>query len=504
MLSSSVVPSVPSPARSTRVRNFFIAAFAAMLMLACIGAASADATTRIVTSGGSNTGDCSATACATIQYAINQSSATGDNIAVGTGTFNGAFTLTKSIRIHGDGANTILTAPSSPVTHINAGADNSEIEDVKFLGLGTIPTSTASAIRTDAVTSGVKLTNIEVTNFSSYAIANHNNAVSTNWVLDGVNAHHNQHGMRVRGAASGLTITNSHFDNNISHGFFVADNGGAFDDVTITNSTFNGNGDKAIYLERGTNLDFSTLEANNTGGGAHGSPHAIEFNLKYGATAGPVSVTDSEVDGSTGGGIVVRGGAVSPIVGSVTLTGNTISNTVVAIGLENQVTLANVDIDDNALADNSVAVGNNVSTGTLDLGSDNTFDNNGSNVAGPGVTDNAPSGDLYVATTGIDAGNLCTVELLPCATIERALEVASVNDGNTIHVAAGEYTSGAALSINKKVKIVGAGKALTTLKPGFSPPGAYGVWISVEDGASLDLSALAVDGDSPTHEVGMA
>ncbi|PYJ08957.1 MAG: hypothetical protein DMF06_11575, partial [Verrucomicrobia bacterium] len=47
-------------------------------------------------------------------------------------------------------------------------------------------------------------------------------------------------------------------------------------------------------------------------------------------------------------------------------------------------------------------------------------------------------GPRYVGPGGNDTGNSCVVAGTPCATIAHAIAVA--NPGETIHIAAGEYT----------------------------------------------------------------
>src|SRR5438046_108385 len=68
----------------------------------------------------------------------------------------------------------------------------------------------------------------------------------------------------------------------------------------------------------------------------------------------------------------------------------------------------------------------------------------------------AVAADRYVATPGgTDVGN-CTNPILPCMTIQYAINVASPND--TIHVAAGAYPELAPgpLTVNKTLTLLGA------------------------------------------------
>lgn len=67
---------------------------------------------------------------------------------------------------------------------------------------------------------------------------------------------------------------------------------------------------------------------------------------------------------------------------------------------------------------------------------------------------------LYVATTGVNAGN-CQTSGSPCLTVTYALSQAAAS-GDSINVAAGTYTE--ELTINKSVVVSGAGMANTIIK----------------------------------------
>jgi hypothetical protein len=56
---------------------------------------------------------------------------------------------------------------------------------------------------------------------------------------------------------------------------------------------------------------------------------------------------------------------------------------------------------------------------------------------GQTVTTIVSAGDRYVATSGVDGLNDCTVSATPCATIQQALDL--VNTGEVVRVATGVY-----------------------------------------------------------------
>ncbi len=108
---------------------------------------------------------------------------------------------------------------------------------------------------------------------------------------------------------------------------------------------------------------------------------------------------------------------------------------------------------------------------------------------------------LYVATTGSDTSNTCTVATSPCLTIGHALSEAA--SGSKIEVAAGNYPE--QLVINKSVKIIGsANKSNPTVVEPLSLPTSdtdtdssqlqYAI-VDVTSGARVKLTNLIINGD---------
>jgi hypothetical protein len=67
------------------MKVFLLTAIAAMLVATAGSALAAPKTTRLVSTSGTDSGDCTAAPCRTIGYAVGQASA-GDTVSVGTGT----------------------------------------------------------------------------------------------------------------------------------------------------------------------------------------------------------------------------------------------------------------------------------------------------------------------------------------------------------------------------------------------------------------------------------
>jgi hypothetical protein len=87
-------------------------------------------------------------------------------------------------------------------------------------------------------------------------------------------------------------------------------------------------------------------------------------------------------------------------------------------------------------------------------------------ITAPAASASSPPAKWYVATTGTDTSNACTVKTFPCQTITHALaEQAASLVGGVIKVAAGTYTEQLSLTpANDNVKIAGAGPT-TVIQP---------------------------------------
>jgi parallel beta-helix repeat protein len=82
----------------------------ALLLTAAAGAAG---TTRYVSPGGSDVGDCTAAPCLTISYAVGQAKA-GDTISVAAGTYRESVSVTKTLTLIGHDATIDAAGQSSP------------------------------------------------------------------------------------------------------------------------------------------------------------------------------------------------------------------------------------------------------------------------------------------------------------------------------------------------------------------------------------------------------
>jgi hypothetical protein len=111
---------------------------------------------------------------------------------------------------------------------------------------------------------------------------------------------------------------------------------------------------------------------------------------------------------------------------------------------------------------------------------------------------------LYVATTGTDTGNTCTVSTNPCLTIQHAVnEAEGYSDSNVVvNVGAGTYTEEDAIDVpgTDTLSLQGAGAASTTFVAGGSSP--YQQAFDIESGAVTIDGFTITGGDSGTGSCG--
>ena len=100
----------------------------------------------------------------------------------------------------------------------------------------------------------------------------------------------------------------------------------------------------------------------------------------------------------------------------------------------------------------------------------------------------------YVATTGSDVSNNCSISGSPCLTIQHAIGQSVA--GDTINVAPGTYTEVGQIVISQNLAIVGAGAGSTIIKPSAntSNSGDARGWFLVDSGVSFNLSKVELDG----------
>ncbi len=109
-------------------------------------------------------------------------------------------------------------------------------------------------------------------------------------------------------------------------------------------------------------------------------------------------------------------------------------------------------------------------------------------------------GDRFVDDTGSDVANLCLDSGAPCATIQKAVDVACV--GETVHVGSGTFPE--QVEIAKALTVRGAGAASTVIEPSsvvantasLSTGNPAAAIVLVRDATDVRIEDLAVDGST--------
>ncbi|HXH41197.1 MAG TPA: hypothetical protein VNN08_21400 [Thermoanaerobaculia bacterium] len=198
----------------------------AIAILAILFAASLSASTRLVTTGGTDAGDCTVTPCATLSYAIGQA-VTDDTVSVGPGTFsNGGAAIVVSKSLHVTGAQAGVdartrVAPESILTEPARLAADGVVLDGFTITCGMCNPPPCGA--------GCGIGVFTSSSFSGYAVVN--NIITGNPV--GVT-------FGSSGALTSNLLTNNIFDNNV---VFLGGPGsyGIFTSAAVTNAVVGGN-----------------------------------------------------------------------------------------------------------------------------------------------------------------------------------------------------------------------------------------------------------------------
>jgi hypothetical protein len=222
-----------------------------------------------------------------IQEAVDRATA-GGTINVLTGTYAETVTVDKAnLTIDGGGtpSQTVVDpAPGANGFELGASADGLDLVDLK------VDTANRGINVQSVIVDNVNLTNLQVTGSTGAAgIEISNSSTANNWALNNVESSANTSvGMRVRGVADQVAITNSKFNNNQFGLYSVTKSTNASPDsdraqlsrLTVTNSEFNNNVQKGMYfevLDRAL-FDGVTVQDSGTGGA---SPIAVDLNLKF-------------------------------------------------------------------------------------------------------------------------------------------------------------------------------------------------------------------------------
>jgi Ca2+-binding RTX toxin-like protein len=298
---------------------------------------------------------------------------TGGTVNVAAGTYAEHVTIGKKLELTGAGDTTVVDpSTDGPAITINAGGSSGDplvVSQVKTTG-ATGSGNTGSGIRIGAGVTDVTISNVTSTGNAGHGLAVDTTGALARLTLDTVDFSSNTgDGIRLPSSMAGLdglTITDSHFDNNGFAGMEIY--GPASTDpvtnVSITNSTFSGDANKGIYAERlaHADLDGLTVDASGTSGSFAAG---IDLNLKKQAFS-DITIENSTIrnsgtgDTTNGVGIAIKSrddGANGPTsVDGVTLTGNTLTGNQFGLRLgepgKNNVGPTNVHVNQNNINGN--------------------------------------------------------------------------------------------------------------------------------------------------------
>ena len=287
----------------TKSLNRVRAGIASLTLVAGFGAlaaaaepASAAPTTRHVAPGGSNTTDCSASPCLTVQYAVDQASA-GDTIDIAAGTYHESVHLRKSLTLLGAGAS------GSAKTVIDGDPKSGDAS--VFVDGRDVDGTVAVTIKDVAVDGNADDDGIDAEGAASLDL------------VDSSSSNNDKFGVRVDPPAT-ATIENSTIDGNGSHGVAYGATQPANDralaaadpdPLTISASDLSNNGGAGVLTEgNAATIDGSTLNANG------------ESGVAAAAITGHVTISNSTLDANALAGVFTLASA------GITITHSTISN----------------------------------------------------------------------------------------------------------------------------------------------------------------------------------
>lgn len=234
----------------------------------------------------------------------------GGIVNLNDGTYNENVNVNKSVSINGNSADAtkVVVQGAGSGNGITLAADDINLRYLTVQGF-------ANGLYTNTAINNVFMRNVNSYGNSNYGFEIHNDADVNGLDMRNVRISNNGSiGMRVRGAATNVSIAGGIMSGNKQGLVSVAGNGEdkAFDNVTITNTKFVNNTQKGIYLEKLSNANIKGIEVRNSGTDvAYNNNAGIDVNLKYGAyeniTFDNINVNGSGVNGTgTGNAFTVK------------------------------------------------------------------------------------------------------------------------------------------------------------------------------------------------------
>lgn len=354
--------------------------------LLLLGSPAAQAATRLVTTGGTDTGDCLSQTCRTIQYAVTQA-ADGDAIGVGAGAYTETVTITdKSLTITGTDAAAVTVqgrrtgpADTTNVFTIAAGSKRVVLErltiqhgDIGISATGTVSVRDCILQRNgyDGAPYPTGLSQSELAEFYG-AHATDGGAIvltgGSGGEISGNTIDTNDRALLLTDT-SGYLLRNNIIRDNIHAGVELASSSGTGTagntDLTIRGNTIQDNRAAGIVLTGGKVVTIlgNTIEGNWNAGvmAFHPAQVTIEGNTLDGNNQ--QTLTGFGTEGEAWGGIATDGATVaSPSSFTLKVEGNIVANTgtgraAAGTGVRSAADVANVEVRGNQFIANAVAV----------------------------------------------------------------------------------------------------------------------------------------------------
>jgi parallel beta-helix repeat protein len=214
----------------------------------------------------------------------------GATVNIAVGTYEENVVVTRRMTLQGSGQNdTVISVTSGNALLMAAGTSAGERSYLKDLQV----TGGASGIIVGSYTT---LENVSSWGNTSYGI---NLNPLTDLVINNCYFNNNGSGLKLASTASAynITITGSHFDNNLQHGWYADASSSVepdLDGVNISYTTFSNNPMKGFYTERLSNAIFDHVVVDNTGSTSYDWGAGIDINLKWKSYSN-ITIQNSEI-----------------------------------------------------------------------------------------------------------------------------------------------------------------------------------------------------------------
>lgn len=446
-------------------------------MLAIFATLPLTAATRLVTTSGSDSGNCTVTACATITFAIGQAS-NGDTISVGPGTFtSGSINVNKSVALRGaqagvDARGRVATE-SILAARVMLSADNVIIDGFKVANGGS-----GDGIASSSSFSGYQILNNIITQNADGVAFGSNGGVPSLLRFNDIFSNFIGFGVYTTSLLTNAVIDQNRFGAAPSAGQIVITSSTTPASVSITNNVFTAPHGSAVSLSNNN----GTVISGNTASGAD----AFEFSLSGGDAN--IVISGNTVTGPAPALVVQDNQSGFGPNGLVTVTGNTFIGGGVVAGSGNLVPL---EVHFNRIVGSGPAISTSAASDVIH-GENNWFGCNG----GPAVC----------ATTSIFPGS--AVDLDPWIVMDIAAAPASITllqtstvttdfNQNSDGAAVGGFPNGTTVafsatggSVAPGTSNTSGGAASTTFTPNGTGPATVSATLDAQT-VTVSLSVLA-------------